>query len=88
MTRQRIDHLADEILSLDEADLSTILSHYKKIMENFQPTPEWERAVVAFFIINAVRVKNNLLQGYILKQNFQCNSHDCPCRTPRLRLVK
>ncbi|MBW1918044.1 MAG: hypothetical protein JRI57_08515 [Deltaproteobacteria bacterium] len=88
MPRQRIEQLADEILSLDEADLSVILSHYKKRMENFQPTPDWERSVIAFFIINAVRVKNNLLKGYIHQQNFsQCN-HDCPCRTPRLRVVK
>lgn len=88
MPRQRIEDLANDILSLDESDLSAILSYYKKRMENFQPTREWERSVIAFFIINAVRVKNNLMKGYILKQNFNQCDHDCPCRTTRLRVIK
>jgi hypothetical protein len=51
-------------------------------MEQFEPTPAWERAVIAYFMINGVRVKNALKHG---KLNTPQYNSDC---RPALRLVK
>lgn len=89
MVREIIDRLADQILTLENSDLTPILHYYKQRMADFQPTPEWERAVIGFFIINAIRVKNNLLQGNLLKQNdLPCNNCNCLEQMNRLRVVK
>jgi hypothetical protein len=50
-------------------------------MEQFEPTPQWERAVIAYFLINGVRVKNALKHGKMHGQRT-------PVRRPALRLVK
>jgi hypothetical protein len=59
-------------------------------MESFQPSKEWEKAVIIFFIINAVRAKNEIFNEQILKMHS-----DKPMPTPlpqkgkpNLRLVK
>jgi hypothetical protein len=36
-------------------------------MEHFEPTKEWERAVIIFFIINAVRAKNHIFNEQLLR---------------------
>ncbi len=89
MINKTVEDLAAAILSLDEQDLTAQLAHYKKIMEDFQPTKEWEKAVIAFFLINGVRIKNNLLQAQIQKKRLPCFCQ--PDHLPqkrRLRVVK
>lgn len=90
MIKKTVDDLAAAILSLDEEDLAAQLNHYKKIMEDFQPTKEWEKAVIAFFLINGVKIKNNLLQAQIQRQQNlpRFCQPDLPVRNRRLRLVK
>ncbi len=89
MIQETVEDLAATILSLDEEDLAEQLSHYKEIMEDFNPTPEWEKAVIAFFLINGVRVKNNLLHAQALKKNLRrLRQPNCSHRQPRLRVVK
>jgi hypothetical protein len=82
MIAETIEHIADRVLAYEEADLSALLNHFKTRMEEFEPGPAWERAVIAYFLINGVRVKNALKQGKM--QNPEQNPG---CR-PALRLVK
>jgi hypothetical protein len=89
MIQETVEDLAATILSLDEEDLAEQLTHYKEIMEDFNPTPEWEKAVIAFFLINGVRVKNNLLHAQSRKKNLlRFYQPDCSHRPTRLRVVK
>jgi hypothetical protein len=89
MIQETVEDLAATILSLNEEDLAEQLSHYKEIMEDFNPTPEWEKAVIAFFLINGVRVKNNLLQAQSnRKKLLRFRQPDFSHRQTRLRVVK
>jgi len=83
MIDKAIERLADRVLAFDEANLLSLLNHFKDRMEQFDPTPAWERAVIAYFLINGVRVKNALKHGRL--QRRQVNEMDRP---PALRLVK
>ncbi|MBE0556367.1 MAG: hypothetical protein IH628_03960, partial [Proteobacteria bacterium] len=67
MLESALDRLAERILGLDEASLSSLLGKYKKRMENFEPSKEWEKAVIIFFIINAVRAKNHIFNEQLLR---------------------
>ncbi len=82
MIAEAIERLADRVLAYEEADLTALLNHFKKRMEQFEPTPEWERAVIAYFLINGVRVKNALKHGKMHR------AENIPGRRPALRLVK
>jgi hypothetical protein len=82
MIAETIEHIADRVLAYEETDLSALLNHFKTRMEQFEPGPAWERAVIAYFLINGVRVKNALKQG---KLNSQALT---PGNRPALRLVK
>jgi hypothetical protein len=89
MIQETVEDLAATILSLDEEDLAEHLKHYKEIMEDFNPTPEWEKAVIAFFLINGVRVKNNLLQAQSHKKHLlRFHQPDSSRAERRLRVVK
>lgn len=89
MIQKKVEELAAEILSLDEKDLAGQLTHYKEIMEDFHPSPEWEKAVIAFFLISGIRVKNNLLQAQSQRKNLlRFRQSDCSRSQPKLRVVK
>ncbi len=89
MIQETVEDLAATILSLDEEDLAEHLKHYKEIMEDFNPTPEWEKAVIAFFLINGVRVKNNLLHAQSHKKHLlRFHQPDSSRAERRLRVVK
>ncbi len=53
-------NLADRLLDFDEASLSALQEKYLKKVSDFTPTREWERAVIVYFMINSVRVKNKI----------------------------
>lgn len=89
MIQETVEDLAATVLSLNEEDLAEHLRHYKEIMEDFNPTPEWEKAVIAFFLINGVRVKNNLLHAQSHKKHLlRFRQSDNSCAEQRLRVVK
>jgi hypothetical protein len=89
MIQETVEDLAATILSLDEEDLAEQLAHYKEIMEDFDPTPEWEKAVIAFFLINGVRVKNNLLHARSHRKHLlRFLQSDSSFKEKRLRVVK
>jgi hypothetical protein len=82
MICEAIERLADRVLAYEETDLTALLSHFKTRMEQFEPSPAWERAVIAYFLINGVRVKNALKHG---KTHGRARSAG---ERPALRLVK
>jgi len=63
-----LEKLAEQILSFDEASLSSLREKYRLRIEQFDGTKEWERAVIIYSIINAVSLKNNLFNENILKR--------------------
>ncbi len=69
MFEKSLDRIAERILALDEASLNSLWEHYKERMEQFDTSKEWEKAVIIFFIINAVRVKNKIFNEHI-SQSF------------------
>jgi hypothetical protein len=82
MIPEALEMIADRVLALDDAKLKDLLNHYKDRITQEEPNRSWERAVIAFFLINGVRVKNSLKQG---KLQQQCCDLD---EVPHLRLVK
>lgn len=82
MIAEALERIADRVLAYEEADLTALLNHFKDRMEHFEPSPAWERAVIAYFLINGVRVKNALRHGKTHGQQRY------PGRRPSLRLVK
>jgi hypothetical protein len=82
MVVDAIERIADRVLAFEDSDLNALLHHFKTRMENFEPSPAWERAVIAYFLINGVRVKNALKHGKTHCQRLPQGSR------PLLRLVK
>ena len=88
MLESALENLAEKILSFDEASLSSLWEKYKSRMERFEPTKEWEKAVIVFFIINAVRAKNYIFNEQILRQPETSPGKKQQKKKPDLRLVK
>jgi hypothetical protein len=87
MLESSLDKLAQQILSLDEASLSSLWEKYKRRMEHFEPSKEWEKAVIVFFIINAVRAKNHIFNEQLMRQR-EAGPEKPSKGKPQLRLVK
>jgi hypothetical protein len=91
MLESTLEKLAEKILGMDEASLTSLWEKYKTRMEKFDASKEWEKAVIIFFIINSVRAKNHIFNENILKLH---NSRGKPPVKPQkkgkpdLRLVK
>lgn len=84
-----LDRMAEKILNLDEASLTCLWEKYKRKMEHFEKTKEWEKSVIIFFIINAVRAKNHIFNENILEQQEKHAKPDKnPRKKPDLKLVK
>ena len=84
-----LDKMAETILNLDEASLASLWEKYKTRMEHFDTTKEWEKSVIIFFIINAVRVKNHIFNENMLElQKKHVKPQKPPKKRPDLKLVK
>lgn len=55
-----LEKLADKLLELDEASLTYLWNKYYAMVQRFEPTKRWERAVIILSLIQAVRWKNQL----------------------------
>lgn len=88
MLESALDRLAERILSLDEASLASLWGKYKNRMEHFESSKDWEKSVIIFFIINAVRAKNHIFNEQILRQNETGQGKKPQKGKPDLRLVK
>jgi hypothetical protein len=85
-----LDKMAESILYLDEASLASLWDKYKTKMEQFSFTSEWEKSVIIFSIINAVRVKNAIFNERMLNNRTSKKppgQKKQPGR-PHLKLVK
>jgi hypothetical protein len=85
-----LDKIAENILYLDEASLAALWDKYKTKMEQFSFTPEWEKSVIIFSIINAVKVKNAIFNEQILSNQAskETTMPKKPQGKPHLKLVK
>jgi len=77
--------LADRVLDFDEASLVQLQEKYLKKVSEFAPTREWEKAIVVYFMINSVRVKNR-----IFNEKVKGAAKDEPVKLPKtsLKIVK
>ena len=86
-----LNKIAESILHIDEASLTSLWDKYKNKVEQSSNSSEWEKAVIIFSIINAVRAKNFIINENLLKNNSS-NKIKSPQETvkekPYLKLVK
>ena len=66
-----LEKLVEQILSFDEASLVHLREQYRLRIEDFDGTRDWEKAVIAYCIINAVSMKNALFNQNVLKQKTE-----------------
>ncbi|MDI6742172.1 MAG: hypothetical protein QMD11_05460 [Smithella sp.] len=86
-----MNKIAEHILHIDEASLASLWEKYRTKVEDFSNTKEWEKAVIIFSIINAVRAKNAIFNQQTLNNNNpsqQKTSQKTPKEKPYLKLVK
>jgi hypothetical protein len=65
MLEKALDKIAEQIIALDEASLTQLRTRYLERFSHFEPTKEWEKAVICYFIINGVIAKNSLFNHHI-----------------------
>jgi hypothetical protein len=86
-----LNKIAESILHIDEASLTSLWDKYKNKVEQFSNSSEWEKAVIIFSLINAARAKNAIINENLLKNNSS-NKIKSPQETvkekPYLKLVK
>ena len=63
-----LERLAQQILSFDEASLSSLREKYRLKVDHFDGTKDWEKSVIIYSIIKAVSVKNSLFNENVLKK--------------------
>ncbi|MEI6610879.1 MAG: hypothetical protein WCO53_14215 [Deltaproteobacteria bacterium] len=84
-----LDKIAENILYLDEASLTSLWDKYKSRMEQFSYSPEWEKSVIIFSIINSIRVKNAIFNEQLLsKVSKEAKPAKQKQGKPYLKLVK
>ena len=85
-----LNKIAENILHIDEASLTSLWDKYKNKVEQFSTSPEWEKAIIIFSIINAVRAKNAIFNEKLLnnKTTKKKTKHERPQGKSYLKLVK
>ena len=63
-----LERVAEQILSFDEASMSSLREKYRSKIEHFDGTKDWEKSVIIYCIINAVSLKNTLFNENLLKR--------------------
>ncbi len=85
-----LEKLAEQILSFDEASLASMREKYRLRIENFDGTKDWEKAVIVYYIINGVSMKNALFNENVLKKRKRKEGKSSPAgrNRPDLKRVK
>jgi hypothetical protein len=84
-----LNKIAENILHIDEASLTSLWEKYKNKVEQFSASPEWEKAIIIFSIINAVRAKNAIFNEKLLNNKAsEKTTTKRPQGKPYLKLVK
>ena len=87
MIEKVLEKIADQVLALDEASLSTLRARYHTRLQHFDATKDWERAVIIYFIINSVITKNNMFNDNIKRLEEQRKRRNLK-KTPSPRVGK
>lgn len=58
--QRRLEKIARELQSFDEASLMQLWEHYHDIVKRFEPTKKWEESVLVLGLIQTVHWKNQL----------------------------
>lgn len=58
-----LERLAKQLASLDEASLMSLWDRYYERVKAFEPTEQWERAVLILGMLQTVRWKNQLFNA-------------------------
>ncbi|MDI6616050.1 MAG: hypothetical protein QME27_04990 [Syntrophaceae bacterium] len=89
MIEKTLEKIAEKILALDEASLTSLWDTYKTKLEQFDSTREWERAAIIFFIINSVKVKNSIFNKQIMERKGErAETRKSPVNIPYLKRIK
>ncbi|MDR2387083.1 MAG: hypothetical protein LBE80_05790 [Deltaproteobacteria bacterium] len=92
MVEDTLSQIAKNLLALDEETLISLIPKYRKRMDRFEPTTEWEEAVIIYFIINGYRIKNaqfnNKIKDYMEDLKNRKTGEGFAVYKPDLRLVK
>jgi hypothetical protein len=82
--------IARQIMALNEDCLIPLLPKYKERMLNFTPTSEWEEAILIYYFINGLRIKNSQFNDKIKEymMNTPEGEQSALGVRPKLRLVK
>ncbi|MDR0622209.1 MAG: hypothetical protein LBJ61_10085 [Deltaproteobacteria bacterium] len=92
MVEETLSQIAKNLLALDEDTLISLIPKYRKRMDRFEPTTEWEEAVIIYFIINGYRIKNaqfnNKIKDYMEELKNKKSGDGFVVSRPDLRLVK
>jgi len=90
MIEDVLSKIARQIMALNEETLTSLLPRYKERMLDFAPTSAWEEAVVIYFLINGLRIKNSQFNDKIKEYlaGSECAERGGTHVRPRLRLVK
>jgi hypothetical protein len=83
-----LEKLAEQLLAFDEASLANLREKYRSRIEQFDGTKDWEKAVIAYCMINAVSLKNTLFNENMLKKKKGKEKASPPSGRPRLKRVK
>ena len=85
-----LERLAEQILSFDEASLANLREKYRLRIENFDGTRDWEKAVIIYYIVNGVSMKNALFNENVLKRRKGKEKKPSPPgrNRPNLKRVK
>lgn len=75
-----LTRLADVVLEMDQADLVKLLPQVQARMERPEPSQDWRRSVVSFFIINGIRATQSLAP--------HAKHPQVPQGPPQLRVIK
>ena len=82
-----LERVAEQILSFDEASMSSLREKYRSKVEHFDGTRDWEKSVIIYRIINAVSLKNTLFNENLLKKEGKKGGKPLKGH-PRLKRVK
>ncbi|MGL4208056.1 MAG: hypothetical protein ACRCTY_01575 [Candidatus Adiutrix sp.] len=86
MIEDVLKKIARQIITLNEETLTALLPKYKERMMNFAPTQQWEEAVITYFLINGLRIKNSQFNDKI--KEYMATGGEPRAKRPKLRLVK
>ncbi|SKA79606.1 hypothetical protein [Desulfobaculum bizertense] len=73
-----LSKMARQLLAYDEASLTSLWDKYAKKVEAYEPTQQWEEAVIILSMIQAVRFKNQLFNFHWKEMSTPDNDAPAP----------